>query len=47
MSVINKLKKINWYRVAEVVGFIFITALGITIFTFMFLFGKAIVEAIF
>ena len=41
------LKKVNWERVIEVFGFIFITAIGLMLFTFAFIFGKAIIEAVF
>lgn len=41
------MKKINWEKVLDVAIFIIATAVGITLFTFAFIFGKAIVEAIF
>lgn len=43
---IKFIKNIDWYRVAEVIGFITIVAIGITLFSFAFIFGKAIVDAI-
>jgi hypothetical protein len=41
------MKKVNWEKVAEVAIFIVAMAVGITLFTFAFTFGKAIVEAVF
>ena len=41
------LKKVDWERVIEIVGFVFITAIGLMLFTFVFVFGKAIIEAVF
>lgn len=41
------MKKINWEKVLEVVMFIIAAAVGITLFTFAFTFGKAIVESVF
>jgi hypothetical protein len=41
------LKKVDWERVIEIVGFVFITAIGLMLFTFAFVFGKAIIEAVF
>ncbi len=41
------MKKINWEKVFEVALFIIGATVGIMLFTFAFIFGKAIVEAIF
>lgn len=41
------LKKINWEKVVETSLLIVAIAVGVLLFTFAFIFGKAIVEAVF
>jgi hypothetical protein len=43
----KSMKKINWEKIAEVAIFIIAATVGIMLFTFAFIFGKAIVESIF
>jgi hypothetical protein len=41
------MKKINWEKIVNGAVFIIAAAVGIILFTFAFVFGKAIIEAIF
>ncbi len=41
------MKKFNWEKMVDGAVFIIATAVGIMLFTFAFIFGKAIIEAIF
>ncbi len=41
------MKKFNWEKIVDNVIFIIGAAVGVMLFTFAFIFGKAIIEAIF
>ena len=41
------MKKINWEKIVNGAVFIIAVAVGAMLFTFAFIFGKAIIEAIF